>query len=95
MKRREFIALIVCTAGAWPLPVHAQSRTYRVALLTLENGEVASQLTVPLRDLGYVNRINDAGAGLAMFVSPASSSSYAELKWAFRLASPKYVRATP
>jgi len=58
MKRREFIALIVCTAGAWPLPVHAQSRTYRVALLTLENGEVASQLTVPLRDLGYVEGKN-------------------------------------
>ena len=58
MKRREFIGLIVGTAGAWPLSAHAQSRTYRVGLLTLDTGEDASQFTGPLRDLGYVEGKN-------------------------------------
>jgi hypothetical protein len=58
MKRREFIGLIAGTVGAWPLSAHAQSRTYRVGLLTLENGEAASQLLVSLRDLGYVEEKN-------------------------------------
>ena len=52
MKQREFIGLIVGTVGAWPFSAQAQSKTYRVALLTLERGEAASQLIVPLRDLG-------------------------------------------
>jgi putative ABC transport system substrate-binding protein len=58
MKRREFIGLIAGTVGAWPLSAHAQSKTYRVGLLTLEKGEAASQLIVPLRDLGYVEGRN-------------------------------------
>jgi putative tryptophan/tyrosine transport system substrate-binding protein len=58
MKRREFIGLIVGTAGAWPLSAHAQSKTYRVGLLTLDRGEDASQYTGPLRDLGYVEGKN-------------------------------------
>src|SRR4051794_40809158 len=57
MKRREFIGLIVGTVGAWPFSAQAQSKTYRVALLTLETGEV-SQLIVSLRDLGYVEGKN-------------------------------------
>ena len=58
MKRREFIGLIVGTVGAWPFSAQAQSKTYRVALLTLDRGEAASQLIVPLRDLGYVEGKN-------------------------------------
>ena len=58
MKRREFIGLIVGTAGAWPLSAHAQSKTYRVGLLTLDTGEDSSQFTGPLRDLGYVEGKN-------------------------------------
>jgi putative ABC transport system substrate-binding protein len=54
MKRREFIAAIGGAAAAWPLAVHAQSRVYRVALLTLQAGEDADQLVGPLRNLGYV-----------------------------------------
>jgi putative ABC transport system substrate-binding protein len=58
MKRREFIGLVVGAAGAWPLSAHAQSKTYRVGLLTLDSGEDASQFTRPLRDLGYVEGKN-------------------------------------
>jgi putative ABC transport system substrate-binding protein len=58
MKRREFIGLVVSTAGAWPLSAHAQSKTYRVGLLTLDTGEEASRFTGPLRDLGYVEGKN-------------------------------------
>jgi putative ABC transport system substrate-binding protein len=58
MKRREFIGLVVGTAGAWPLSAHAQSKTYRVGLLTLDTGEDASRFTGPLRDLGYVEGKN-------------------------------------
>ena len=58
MKRREFIGLIVGTASAWPLSAHAQSKAYRVGLLTLDTGEDASQFTGPLRDLGYVEGKN-------------------------------------
>src|SRR4051812_47568857 len=58
MKRHEFIGLIVGTAGAWTLSAHAQSKTYRVGLLTLDTGEDASQFTGPLRDLGYVEGKN-------------------------------------
>jgi len=58
MTRREFIGLIVGAVGAWPLSAHAQSKTYRVALLTLEEGEAASQIIASLRDLGYVEGKN-------------------------------------
>ena len=58
MKRREFIGLVVGAAGAWPLAALAQSRVYRVALLTLQPGEGASQLVGSLRDLGYVHGKN-------------------------------------
>src|SRR3954468_14327273 len=58
MKRREFVGLIVATVGAWPLSADAQSKTYRVALLTLETGEAASQLIASMRDLGYLEGKN-------------------------------------
>ena len=58
MKRREFIGLTAGTLCAWPLSTQAQARTYRVGLLTLENGEAAPQLIAPLRDLGYVEGKN-------------------------------------
>jgi putative ABC transport system substrate-binding protein len=58
MTRREFIGLIVGAVGAWPLSAHAQSKTYRVGLLTLEEGEAVSQLIASLRDLGYVEGKN-------------------------------------
>lgn len=58
MKRREFISLLVAAAGAWPVAIRAQPKMYRVALLTLDSGEDASQLSDPLRDLGYVEGKN-------------------------------------
>jgi putative ABC transport system substrate-binding protein len=58
MKRREFLGVIIGAAGAWPPSVRAQSRMYRVALLTLDAAEDASQLRRPLQDLGYVEGKN-------------------------------------
>jgi len=57
MKRREFIGLAAGAAGAWPVASLAQSRTHRVALLTLD-GEDVAQFTGPLRELGYVEGKN-------------------------------------
>ena len=58
MKRREFIGLVAGAAGAWPLSALAQSRSYRVGLLTLQAGEGSSQLSGLLRELGYVEGKN-------------------------------------
>jgi putative ABC transport system substrate-binding protein len=58
MKRREFFGIIVGAAGAWPLSLRAQSRMYRVALLTLDAREDAAQLRGPLQELGYVEGKN-------------------------------------
>jgi ABC-type uncharacterized transport system substrate-binding protein len=54
MRRREFMCMLGGTVVSWPLAVHAQSRVYRVALLTLQADEDAAQLVEPLRNLGYV-----------------------------------------
>src|SRR4051812_3635820 len=58
MRRRDFISLLGGAVGAWPLMAGAQSRLYRVALLTLEAGEGSSQLIGALRELGYVEGRN-------------------------------------
>jgi putative ABC transport system substrate-binding protein len=59
MRRRDFIRLLGSVAAiAWPLSARAQSRTYRVGLLTLETGEDASKLVGRLRELGYVEGKN-------------------------------------
>lgn len=57
MDRRKFITLTGAVA-VWPLAARAQSRIYQVALLTLEATEVASQLSEPLQDLGYIKGKN-------------------------------------
>jgi putative ABC transport system substrate-binding protein len=54
MERREFVAFLAVAAGAWAFSARAQFKIHRVALLTLELGEDASQLSGPLRELGYV-----------------------------------------
>lgn len=54
MRRREFVGLLGGVAVAWPLAARAQSRIYRVALLTLQPDEDPAQLVGPLRQLGYV-----------------------------------------
>jgi putative ABC transport system substrate-binding protein len=46
------------TISIWPLSASAQSRTYRIGLLTLDNTEATSQLVERLRDLGYVQGKN-------------------------------------
>jgi len=58
MRRREFIGLLGSATAAWPLAMRAQSRVYRVGLLTLQAGEDGSQLVGPLHDLGYVTGRN-------------------------------------
>ena len=58
MRRREFFKFLGNSAVAWPLVAHAQSKVYRVGLLTLEAGEDASLLVSRLRDLGYVQAKN-------------------------------------
>ena len=58
MKRREFIGLVVGVTGACTFAARAQSKKYRVAMLTLEQGEDTSQFSGPLRELGYVEGKN-------------------------------------
>jgi putative tryptophan/tyrosine transport system substrate-binding protein len=58
MKRRAFIGLVVGAAGAWPFAARSEPKVYRVALLTLDEGEHADQLRGPLQDLGYVEHKN-------------------------------------
>lgn len=54
MRRREFLSVLGGAAVGWPLAAHAQSRVYRVAMLTLQAGEDPAQILGPLRNLGYV-----------------------------------------
>ncbi len=58
MKRREFIALSMLTTIVRPFDAHAQSKPYRIALLTLDSTEGAELIKAPLRDLGYVEGKN-------------------------------------
>jgi putative tryptophan/tyrosine transport system substrate-binding protein len=58
MRRRELLKFLGNAAIAWPFVAHAQSKVYRVGLLTLEAGDDASQLVGKLRDLGYVEGKN-------------------------------------
>ena len=58
MRRRELLKVLGNAAIAWPFVAHAQSKVYRVGLLTLEAGEDASQFVGKLRDLGYVEGKN-------------------------------------
>src|SRR4051794_34812016 len=60
MNRREFTISSTAAGLSWLLPsaVCAQSRTYRVAFITLDPGEHASVILGPLRDLGFVEGVN-------------------------------------
>ncbi|MCP4621105.1 MAG: ABC transporter substrate-binding protein [Bradyrhizobium sp.] len=58
MRRRELLAFLGNAVIAWPVVAHAQSRVYRLGLLTLDAGEDVSQLVGRLRDLGYVEGKN-------------------------------------
>jgi ABC-type uncharacterized transport system substrate-binding protein len=58
MRRRELLKFLGNAAIAWPFVAHAQSKVYRVGLLTLEADDDASQLVGKLRDLGYVEGKN-------------------------------------
>jgi putative ABC transport system substrate-binding protein len=58
MRRRELLKGFGKAAIAWPFAAYAQSRVYKVGLLTLEPSEDASQLVGKLRDLGYVEGKN-------------------------------------
>jgi putative ABC transport system substrate-binding protein len=60
MRRREFTiywgTAVLC--GFLASEARAQAKSSRVAFLTLEPGEDASRLLMPLRDLGYVEGVN-------------------------------------
>jgi putative ABC transport system substrate-binding protein len=57
MNRRQFIALTLLSAAYSP-GAHAQTRSYRIALLTLDSGEHPDLIKAPLRDLGYLEGKN-------------------------------------
>lgn len=58
MNRRELIALAMFTAVVRLSDAHAESRIFKVALLTLDSSETADQLKGPLAQLGYVEGKN-------------------------------------
>jgi putative ABC transport system substrate-binding protein len=58
MNRREFATLAMLAAIVQSSDAHAESRIFKVALLTLDSSETADQLKGPLAQLGYVEGRN-------------------------------------
>ena len=58
MRRREFIWMLGGVGTSCAVRAHAESRVYRVALLTLEPDADGSQLLGPLQKLGYLEGRN-------------------------------------
>lgn len=58
MRRRTLLGLAAGAAATRPFAAVAQPRVYRIAFLSLEQGEDISPLTRALRDLGYVDGTN-------------------------------------
>jgi len=58
MNRRELIALAMLTAVVRSFDAQADSRTFKVALLTLDSSETADQFKGPLAQLGWVEGKN-------------------------------------
>jgi len=78
MNRRELVGLFAGAALIWPASTQAQSRIFRVALLTLDSNETADQVKGPLAQLGYVDGKNLAFTHRSAGGDPARLAAIAD-----------------
>lgn len=78
MNRRDFVGLLACAAAAYPLSTQAQSKIFRVAMLTLDASENADRIKGLLGELGYTDGRNLAFVHRSADDNPARLAALAE-----------------
>lgn len=78
MNRRDFVGLLASAAAAYPLSTQAQSKIFRVAMLTLDTSENADRIKGLLGELGYTDGRNLAFVHRSADDNPARLAALAE-----------------